>query len=313
MTPMTLCECFARDGLQHEPVFVPTHEKVGLIDAFTRAGFTRIETTSYSHPGQVPAFADASEVLERAPRRPGVRLKATCPNLRAVQRACADRAAGRGADELSFLVSATETHSEQNLRATREQQWRRVAEMTERAGSAFLLVGVISVAFGCPFEGTVDPGNVLEDVARFAALGITLVTIGDTIGLATPRSVTSLFTRIRAEHPTVTPIGHFHDTRGAGIANCVAALEADCHHLDSAFGGVGGHPAGIRYGGGETGNVCTEDLAFLLDAMGASTGLDLDEVMRASRACERVLGRPLGSKIARLASAAEKVAHVGVH
>lgn len=311
MSPVTLCECFARDGLQHEPAFVATAQKVELLNAFTRAGFTRIEATSYSHPDHVPAFTDASEVLARVSRRPGVRLKATCPNVRAVDRARADRAAGYGADELSFLVSATEAHSERNLRATREQQWRRVAEMAEHAGSEFQLVGVISVAFGCPSEGAVDPRSVLEDVARFAELGILRVTLGDTIGAATPRSVTRLFARVGAEYPAVTPIGHFHDTRGVGIANCVAALEGGCDHLDSAIGGVGGHPSGIRYGSGETGNVCTEDLAFLLDALGVSTGLDLDALMRASRECERVLARPLSSKIARLAPAVEEAAHAG--
>lgn len=294
-----ICECFARDGLQHESVFVPTETKVSLLGRFLDAGFSRIEASSYSNPKRVPAFRDVSEVLAAIPRRPGAAFKATCPNPRAVERAVADFEAGYGAEELSLLVSASESHTERNLRTTRERQWENVAEMIRIAGGRFRLVGVVSVAFGCPFEGKVDPGVVADDVARFIELGADIVSIGDTTGLATPSTVKSLFSRLAREHQDVPVVAHFHNTRGTGIANAVAAYEAGCRHFDSALGGVGGHPSQIQYGAGLTGNVCTEDLVNVFEAMGISTGLDLDKIMKASEACEQALGRPLYSMVAR--------------
>ncbi len=300
--PVTLCECFARDGLQHEETVPDTATKAALIGAFAETGFPRIEATSYSHPKQVHAFADASDLLARIPRRAGVWYKATCPNPRAVERALSDKAAGFGANEISLLVSATESHTQRNLRTTREEQWQRVAEMANLAHGQFRLVGVISMALGCPFEGEVDPGRVVEDAARFADMGAALLTVGDTIGSGTPSRVRHLFRRLLAEVPGLTPVAHFHDTRGAGIANCMAALEAGCRDFDSAMGGVGGHPRQIAYGDGETGNVATEDLVALFDREGLDHGLDLDRMMRASEACEAALGRKLNSKVARAGS-----------
>jgi hydroxymethylglutaryl-CoA lyase len=296
---VTICECFARDGLQHEPEFVPTATKAALLNAFADAGFRRIEATSYSHPARVPAFADASQVLAEVAGRPGVAFKATCPNPRAVSRALADLDAGHGADELSLLVSASESHTERNLRTTRAGQWERVEEMVALAGGRFRLVGVVSVAFGCPFEGDVDPGLVAEDVARFVDLGADVVTLGDTTGVATPRTVAAMFARLERAHQGLPVVAHFHNTRGTGIANAVAALDAGCRHFDGAVGGVGGHPSGIGYGAGLTGNVCTEDLVSLLDAMGVETGIDLDALAAVSRACEEALQRPLHSMVAR--------------
>jgi hydroxymethylglutaryl-CoA lyase len=296
---VSVCECFARDGLQHEEQFVPTHSKIALLDAFTSAGFPRIEATSYSNPDRVPAFRDASDVLRGMQRREGAHYKATCANLRSVQRAIADLDAGAGATELSLLVSATEGHTLRNLRATRAEQWERVAQMVREAAGRFRLVGVISVAFGCPFEGRVDPDVVIGDVQRFAELGVRLVTLGDTTGLATPLTVRSLFRRVAAEIPGATPIAHFHNTRGSGLANCVAALEAGCRDFDSSLGGVGGHPAQVKYGGGITGNVATEDLVNLLEGLGVDTGLDLKRVAEASALCEQTLGRSLHSMVAR--------------
>ncbi|WP_242904331.1 hydroxymethylglutaryl-CoA lyase [Actinomadura terrae] len=296
---VTICECFARDGLQHEETHVPADVKIALIGAFADAGFRRAEATSYSHPGRVPAFSDASEVLAGLPRPAGVSYKATCPNPRAVERALADLDAGHGADELSLLVSATESHTERNMRTTREKQWERITEMVRLAGGRFKLVGVVSVAFGCPFEGQVDPGVVADDAARFADLGVDMVTLGDTTGLATPSAVKSLFKRVSSARPDIPVVAHFHNTRGSGIANCVAALEAGCRDFDSSLGGVGGHPTRIQYGQGMTGNVCTEDLVNLLESEGVDTGLDLDKVMAASRMCEEALGRSLYSMVAR--------------
>lgn len=299
---IVLCECFARDGLQHETSILPVEAKAAMIAAIAEAGFRRIEITSFSHPGQVPQFADADEVLKRVPRRPGVRFKATCPNPRAVQRALDARAAGYGPEEISLLVSATEGHSRRNLRRSRDEQWANVAEMATLGRGAFVMVGTVSVAFDCPFDGQVAEESVLADCRRFAELGVDHVAIGDTIGSATPPRVRSLVARLSAALPAVTFIAHFHDSRGTGIANTLAALEAGWTHADTALGGTGGHPAKIAYGEGFTGNTCTEDLATLLDAMGWRTGLDLARVKALGREAERLLGRDLHSKSLRMAA-----------
>ncbi|URN00878.1 hydroxymethylglutaryl-CoA lyase [Actinomadura madurae] len=296
---VTICECFARDGLQHEETFLSTKEKLAVIEAIAGSGFQRIEATSYSHPEHVPAFRDAGRVLAGLRRRPGVAYKATCPNPRAVERALADADAGFGADELSFLVSATEAHTRRNLRTSRDGQWERVTEMARLARGRFTIVGVISVAFGCPFEGPVDAAGVVADFERFAELGADLVTVGDTTGLATPRTAAALLGRLAKDFPEVPAVAHFHNTRGTALANCVAALDAGCRHFDSALGGIGGHPSQIRYGQGMTGNAATEDLVHLFEAMGVDTGLDLERLSAASRLCEDVLGRQLHSLVAR--------------
>lgn len=297
MAAVTLCECFARDGLQHEPAFVPTEVKRRLIERFAALGFPRIEATSYANPKLVPQFADASELLRTLPRRPGAFYKATCANPKAVERALADLDAGFGANEVSLLVSATESHTRKNLNRTRAEQWANVEAMVRLAGGRFRLVGTVSVAFGCPFEGKVDPGVVAEDVARFASLGVTHVALGDTTGLATPNTVKAMVARLPAG---ATPIAHFHDTRGTGLVNYVAAYEAGVRFFDSSFGGVGGHPAKVQYGEGHTGNVCTEDLVSLFESMGVATGIDLDGLLDTARFCEEVLGRELHGRVTRL-------------
>ncbi|MFN2645922.1 MAG: hydroxymethylglutaryl-CoA lyase [Burkholderiales bacterium] len=295
MDAVTLCECFARDGLQHESAFVPTALKRELVERFAALGFPRVEATSYSNPTVVPQFADASELLKTLERRPGVHYKATCANLRAVERALADLDAGYGATEISLLVSATESHSQRNLNRSRAEQWRNIEEMTLAAKGRFRLIGTLSVAFGCPFEGRVDPGSVAEDAQRFHALGVVHVALGDTIGTATPAAVKSLFGRVKGG----TPIAHFHDTRGTGLVNYVAAYEAGVRWFDSAFGGVGGHPAKVKYGEGHTGNVATEDLVNLFESMGIATGIDVDRLVASAELCERALGRELQGRVTR--------------
>lgn len=298
MSKVVLCECFARDGLQHETAFLPTATKIAMIERFAALGFERIEATSYSNPKVVPQFADASELLRQLPRRPGVWYKATCANVRAVERAVADLEQGFGANEISLLVSASDSHSLKNLKRSREDQWRNIADMVEAAQGRFRLVGTVSVAFGCPFEGAVPAERVLEDVRRFAGLGVNLVAIGDTTGMADPVSTRQLFERVIAELPGVTPIAHFHDTRGTGLVNYWAAYEAGCRYFDCAFGGVGGHPAKVKYGGGHTGNVSTEDLVNLFASMGIETGIKLSDLLAVADACEAVLGRSLHSRVA---------------
>ena len=295
MSEVTLCECFARDGLQHEPAFVPTATKRALVERFAALGFPRVEATSYSNPKVVPQFADASEVLKSIQRKSGVFYKATCANVKAVERAIADLEAGHGANEISLLASATESHTQKNLKRSRAEQWQSIAAMVDAAGGRFRMVGTVSVAFGCPFEGKVDAGSVLADVERFRALGVGHVALGDTTGMAVPGTVKSFFSRVKG----VIPIAHFHDSRGTGLVNYVAAYDAGVRHFDSSFGGVGGHPAKVKYGGGFTGNVCTEDLVNLFESMGIDTGIDLDGLLAAAELCEQALGRELHGRVTR--------------
>jgi hydroxymethylglutaryl-CoA lyase len=297
MADVTLCECFARDGLQHEPAFVSTDAKRALIERFAALGFPRIEATSYSNPKVVPQFADASALLKSLRRRAGTYYKATCANPKAVERALADLEAGFGVNEVSLLVSASEAHTQKNLKRSRAEQWANVEAMVRLSKGRFRLIGTVSVAFGCPFEGKVDAGVVADDVARFAALGVQHVALGDTTGLATPKAVKDMVARM----PTgAALIAHFHDTRGTGLVNCVAACEAGIRYFDSSFGGVGGHPAKVAYGGGHMGNVCTEDLVSLFEAMGIDTGIDLDGLIAAAKFCEQALGRELHGRVTRL-------------
>jgi hydroxymethylglutaryl-CoA lyase len=298
MDAATLCECFARDGLQHEPQFVPTATKRALVERFAALGFKRVEATSYSNPKVVPQFADATELLRSLSRFPDVYYKATCANPRAVERAVADLDAGCGANEISLLVSATEAHSQKNLNRSRVEQWKNIEDMARAAKGRFRLIGTVSVAFGCPFEGAVDPSSVIGDVEKFRSLGIEHVALGDTIGTATPQSVTSLFSRLE-KHSSLVPIAHFHDTRGTGLVNYVAAYEAGVRCFDSSFGGVGGHPAKVKYGGGFTGNVCTEDLVNLFESMGVATGIDLGGLLATAEFCEQTLGRELYGRVTR--------------
>jgi hydroxymethylglutaryl-CoA lyase len=295
---VVICESFARDGLQHETQFVPTEKKVEAIELFAEIGFRRIEATSFSHPERVPQFADAEEVLRRIKRRDGVVYKATCVNAKAVRRAVDATAAGHGPSEISLVVSASEAHSVKNVRRTHEQMRAELDESLHLASDAGLpAAGTVATAFGCPFTGAVADGQVEAWVEFFAARGVGTVSLGDTTGMGNPVSVERRFRALRERWPELEWIGHFHDTRGTAIANCVAALRAGVDHLDSALGGLGGHPPGIVYGQGSTGNVATEDLVAMLADMGLETGVDLAGLLAASRFAEQVVGRDLQAKI----------------
>jgi hydroxymethylglutaryl-CoA lyase len=299
MTDVILCECFARDGLQHEAAFVPTEVKRALIERFAALGFQRVEATSYSNPKVVPQFADAGDLLRSLPRRAGVHYKATCANVHAVERALADRDAGFGVTEISLLISASEAHSQKNLRRSRAEQWENVQRMAAAVKGRFRLIGTVSVAFGCPFEGAVDPAVTVADAVRFAELGVAHLALGDTTGMATPAAIEDMVARIGRAAPSLTLIAHLHDTRGTGLVNALAAYEAGVRHFDCSFGGVGGHPAQVTYGGGYTGNVCTEDLVNLFESLGIGTGIDLSGMLATARLCEQTLGRELHGRVTR--------------
>jgi hydroxymethylglutaryl-CoA lyase len=299
MSDVVLCECFARDGLQHETEFVPTPTKQALVERFAVLGFQRVEATSYSNPKVVPQFADASALLQSLSRRDGVHYKATCANVRAVERALADLDAGFGVTEISLLVSASEAHSQKNLRQSRADQWDNVRKMAAATQGRFRLIGTISVAFGCPFEGAVDPDVVVADAIRFGEAGVHHVALGDTTGMATPAAMKDMVGRLKREAPDITLIAHLHDTRGTGLVNALAAHDAGVRYFDCSFGGVGGHPAQVKYGGGYTGNVCTEDLVNLFESLGISTGIELKGLIETAQLCEQTLGRELYGRVTR--------------
>ena len=256
--------------------------------------------TSFSHPKHVPQFADAEEVLARIDRRGGVSYKATCVNARAVERAVASAKAGAGPNEISMVISASEAHQLRNTRrnhADIREEFQSMAEIVR--GSDIRVVGTIGTAFGCPFTGEVPLEAVARWVDFFDTLGIDFITLGDTVGMGNPSMVRQRFGALMSKFPDKTWIGHFHDTRGLGLANALAAAELGVDHLDSSFGGLGGHPAAIKYAQGHTGNVVTEDLVSALDDMGFDTGLDLSRLVETAEFVENVVGRELHGRVAR--------------
>ncbi len=297
---VTITECWARDGLQNQDVFVPTELKVKFIEACIEAGLRSIEVTSFAHPKYLPQFSDAEEVLKRVRRTPGVALLAFVPNEKGLERCLTFCERGYGPDAVGSVVSASEAHNQANLRRTiaeSKADLERVARRATKAGLTF--IGGISTSFGCPIQGNV-PLHDVEALARwYADLGVSKVLFGDTTGMANPLQVEAVFQRIRERVPGLIPIAHFHDTRGTGLANCVAALRAGITHFDSAAGGIGGRPKLTK---GDypvvsdyTGNVCTEDLVALFEEMGIKTGIDLDRLEGVGRLAEEILGQELHS------------------
>jgi hydroxymethylglutaryl-CoA lyase len=299
VSDVVLCECFARDGLQNERAVLTTSQKVALITRFIDLGFRRVEATSFTNVKAVPQFVDAEAVLEEVPRRPGVRLKATCINMRSVERAVALAERGRGPDEVSVLLASTESSTKKAFNRSRAEQMAEVARMIEATGGRFTIIGNISTALGCFQEGAVDPAEVLAQARELIGLGVRNIAIADTTGMGNPGSVERLFGALREAHPEATLIAHFHDTRGAGLANCLSAYRAGVRHFDCAFGGAGGSPARITYTEGHTGNVCTEDLAAMFEGMGVSTGLDLGKLLETAMMCEEAVGRELHGRVTR--------------
>lgn len=297
---VVLSECYARDGLQHEPNFVPTATKIDMINRFSALGFKRIEATSFTHPGNVPQFTDADEILQSIKRRPGTRYKSTCVNLRSVERALASVAAGYGPEEISVILAASDTMLQKAFKRTREEQYSVIGAMIEAAQPGnFEIIGTVSFAAGCPYEGEIQPSTIIAHARWLSEHGVRHIAIGDTTGMGNPKSIKRLFAELLSALPDIIPIAHFHDTRGMGIANCLAAYEEGARYFDCAFGGTGGNPAKISYVEGYSGNVCTEDLATMFESMGISTGLDMAGVLETARLCETVLGRELHGRVTR--------------
>jgi hydroxymethylglutaryl-CoA lyase len=281
-----------RDGFQNEPEVIPTADKVRLIDQLARTGLRRLEVTSFVRPDVIPQLADAGEVLAAIDPPDGVSLSVLIPNERGLENALRQR---ERFDEINVFLSASETHNRRNVNRSIEESLAGLERVLARARAEDLRCeGVISVAFGCPYEGYVPPERVFAIAQRLVAAGAQEIGFGDTTGMANPAQVRGYFPAARAAlGDEVELTAHFHNTRGQGLANVYAAYEAGVRSFESSFGELGGCPVPK----GATGNVATEDVVSMLHEMGADTGIDLPALLEAARAAQAVLGRPLGSHL----------------
>jgi hydroxymethylglutaryl-CoA lyase len=280
-----------RDGFQNEPETIPTAEKVRLIDLLSASGLRRLEVTSFVRPDVIPQLSDAEEVLGAVQRREGVFFSVLIPNERGLERALGLR---ERFDEINVFVSASETHNRKNVNRSIEESLAGLERTLASAREAGLRCeGVISTSFGCPYEGEVPPDRVFAIAERLAAGGCAEIGFGDTTGMANPRQVGEFFAAARERLGEVELTAHFHNTRGQGLANVLAALERGVDSFESSFGELGGCPVPS----GATGNVATEDVVSMLDEMGIETEIDLPRLLEASRAAQKALGRPLGAHV----------------
>ena len=299
-------EVCPRDGLQIEPIFVPTDDKVALIDQLSGAGFTRIEAGSFVSPKAIPALRDGAEVFGRIRRAPGVIYVALIPNLKGAQRALE-----AGANELNLVLSASQSHNRANMGMNREDSLAAFADVTKLTAavnhdaacafsttgyrSAVTLNGTVATAFGCPFEGAIPEDHVLALVDRYLAMGVTGITLADTTGMANPRQVKRLVRRVLERVSPQALTLHFHNTRGLGLANVLAAYETGARRFDAALGGLGGCP----FAPGASGNICTEDLVNMCEEMGIDTGIDLPLLIAMSRRLPQLLGHETAGQVAK--------------
>lgn len=283
-------EVGTRDGLQAEEAFVPTDEKIALVNALSSAGMAKIEVTAFVSPKAIPALRDAEVVLREIDRRSGVVYSALVPNGRGAERAIDARA-----DELNLVMSASESHNLANLRMTRAQSFAALSEVSAIAKAAKVAVNIsLSCAFGCPMEGDVAEDTVFEWCRRFIGeLDAHGVTLCDTTGMAYPGQVAALTRSFRERWPDTELTLHFHNTRGMGLANVLAGINAGADRFDASLGGIGGCP----YAPGATGNVCSEEIVHALELMGYDTGVDLGSLMAASKRLPGLLGHDIPSQI----------------
>jgi hydroxymethylglutaryl-CoA lyase len=289
---VTVYEVGARDGLQNEAATVPVEVKAQFVGRLADAGLSVIEATSFVHPKWVPQLADADELLARLPRRDGVRYPVLVPNERGL-----DRALAAGLSDIAIFASATETFAQRNLNRTLQTQFEMFAPVLRRAlGAGMTVRGYVSMCFGDPWEGAVAIDQVVAVGARLLELGCAQLSLGDTIGVATPGHVAALLNAFAAAGIATDRLAvHFHDTYGQALGNTLAALQAGITTVDASAGGLGGCP----YAENATGNLATEDLVWMLDGLGIETGVDLTRLVETSRWLAGVLGRPSPSRVVR--------------
>jgi len=282
-----------RDGLQNESRMVPTDDKVKLIDGLSQTGLRAIEITSFVNPKWIPQLADGGEVSRRIVRKPGMIYSALVPNRQGL-----DAAIASGMKEVAVFMSASETHNKKNVNKTIAQTLAAFRETVPPALAAGLRVrAYVSTVYGCPYEGAVDPAKAVELARALKALGCYQISLGDTIGVANPRQVRDVLSRVLAEIPRSEVAVHFHDTRGTALANILVSVEMGITTVDAALGGLGGCP----YAPGASGNVATEDVVYMLEGMGVRTGVDLDRLVDCARLASTLVGHEVPSKYYRAA------------
>jgi hydroxymethylglutaryl-CoA lyase len=293
---VTVVEVGPRDGLQNEHLSIPTSVKVAFVNALSEAGLPVIEVTSFVRSDSIPQLADAEAVMHAIIRKPGVRYSVLVPNERGFERAL-----NAGALEIALFTAASESFAKANINATIAQSLERFKPVVKRAREMGIRVrAYVSTCFGCPYEGRVPPQAVLRVTEQLIALGVDEISIGDTIGVATPLQVAELCALLLQKVDSRRLALHFHDTRGTALANVVAGLQSGIAIFDSSAGGLGGCP----YAPGAAGNLATEDLIYMLDGMNIESGVNLDGVVRASQLIAAQLDHPLTSKYFQAATSA---------
>jgi hydroxymethylglutaryl-CoA lyase len=283
-------EVATRDGFQIEPVFVPTDTKVALIDALSECGYAKIELTSFTSPKAIPMLRDADEVMGRIKRLPGVEYVALVPNLRGAERALEARA-----DELNLVMSVSETHNLANLRMTMAKSFASLTEVIRLVGSRAHVNVSLACGFGCPMEGTVLQQDVLAWAARYADLGVRGITVCDTTGMAHPVQVARMAEALQKQAGQLQLAFHFHNTRGMGLANVLAAVQAGMRRFDGSLGGMGGCP----YAPGASGNISSEDTVYMLEAMGYDTGINIARLFEVARQLPNIVGHEVPGQVAK--------------
>lgn len=283
-------EVVTRDGFQMEPAFVATDDKVALINALSHCGYAKIEVTSFTSAKAIPMLRDAEEVMGRIERVPGVEYTVLVPNLRGAERAMESRP-----DEFNLVMSTSETHNLANLRMPREHSFAALREVIERYGLQVPINVSLSACFGCPMEGEVPQIEVMQWAQRFTDLGVRGLTICDTTGMAHPEQVTQMCQALRARFPALQLTLHFHNTRGMGLANVLAAVHSGIDRFDGSLGGLGGCP----YAPGASGNISSEDAIHMLDAMGFDTGIDLTCLLPIARELPGLVGHMVPGQVAK--------------
>ncbi|HYD76475.1 hydroxymethylglutaryl-CoA lyase [Ramlibacter sp.] len=296
MTRIYFNEVVTRDGFQSEPAFIPTDAKVALIDELSDCGYAKVEVTSFTSPRAIPMLRDADDVMQRIRRVPGVEYTVLVPNLRGAERALAARA-----DELNLVMSTSETHNLANLRMPRETSFDGLKAVIDRVAGQVPVNVSLSTCFGCPMEGEVPQQEVLRWAVRFAELGVRGLTICDTTGMAHPAQVARMCEALQRRFGDLQLTLHFHNTRGMGLANVLAAVQQGVTRFDGSLGGLGGCP----YAPGATGNICSEDAIHMLDAMGYDTGMDLDRLLAVARRLPEIVGHAVPGQLAKAGRIAE--------
>jgi len=282
-------EVATRDGFQNEPIFIPTEEKIRVIDALSDCGFAKIEVTSFTSPKAIPALRDAEMVMQQIKRVSGVEYTVLVPNVKG-----AERALSCGIDEANLVMSVSETHNRANLRMTREQSFEQLKQVVSAISGSHVAINIsLSTSFGCPMQGDIAEDEVMHWLERFANMGVTRATLCDTTGMAYPSQVGSLTTRAKHLFPEMIFTLHFHNTRSMAQTNVLAALSAGIDRFDASLGGIGGCP----YAPGASGNACTEDMVHLLELEGYNTNIDLTKLLAVSAELPALIGHDVPSQL----------------